>query len=181
MNCITILKNLGNRQDRYTEEECYQLWEMLEYQKAVLMQFDINTLTVLVEIFAKAYWDSDKAISAKPLHNLLLSLEKNKQTQMIPKLIEKSMSYPPYVFWAKEMLDKLDDLEKHQLELPNLGWTSNTDYTIVSAAEMAYRQRYNLRCVDKCSRPCQIEDLKCFEIWLSMVSETNSSCLFFNG
>lgn len=65
------MKNLGYEQDRLTEEECYQLRSMLEYQKDALRQADINTLTLLVEVLAKAYWNSDKVIGIDSMRNLL--------------------------------------------------------------------------------------------------------------
>lgn len=181
MDYINYFNSLSSSQDRLDEKTRVHFNELLAEQGERLKNADIQTLKTLLTAFPKVYWDSDMLTSDKPLHEFLFNLEKDKQITLIPELIRQSKSYPQYVFWAKEMLDKLSDMEQQQIELPDLLWSSDADYTLISAEEIAYRKRQNFKCLDEYSRPCRLADLECYDIWLNMISKTNSSCLFFNG
>lgn len=181
MNYINYFKSFNTDTKRVSKRKRLRLNTTLTKHQEQLKKSDIDVLKALLAAFPKVYWDSDTLINDKSLYELLLELEKDKQILLIPELIGLSKSYNKYVFWAKEILDKLSIVEQRQIQVPALSWTSDMDYTLISSEEIAYRKRQNLKCLDEYSRPCQTEDLLCFKTWLDIVSATESSCLFFNG
>ena len=184
MKSITILKNLGNRQDRLTEEECYQLWAMLEYQKAALMQADINTLTKLVEVFAKAYWDSDMILPNNSLKDLLFVLPQEKQAEMIPVLLKRAKLYPKYVALANDLMRGFSEDEKKLLKIYPVRLADEVIGTFISKAEFEYCTRHGLRCFkhkESYCRPMRYQDLECFYDSMSMAYETGNPTYMYLG
>ena len=181
MDYILYFRELLANHKRLTEGECVYFERILTQKQDQLRCASEQTLKVFILAFCKVYWDSDKALDAEPLHRLLINLKKNKQMALIPELIYCSRNYPKYVFWAQEMLDKLPEKDQKTLNLPPILWTSNTDGTLISKEEYAYRLRKKLSCWNECYRPCELNDLLCYQAWLDMIVKTDSTCLFFNG
>lgn len=184
MNCITILNNLGNQQDRYTEDECYQLWEMLEYQTDELKQADINTLTKLVEIFAKAYWDSDTCLSDGLIKGVLKNLPQVRQTEMIEVLLKHAMLYPWYVAMANTLMTNFPADVKKTLNIYPVKLADENVGTEISFAEYNYRRRFDFKCFqlgDKFYRPMLYQDLECFYDSMNMAHQTEKPIYVYIG
>ena len=185
MQSYLILQNLGNRQDRYTENECYQLWEVLEYQTEELKQADISTLTALVEIFAKAYWDSDTCLSDVLIKSLLKKLPQKRQTEMIEILLKHTMLYPWYVAMANDLMTNFPVEVKKSLKIYPVKLAKNESVgTEISFAEYSYRCRLNLKCFklgDEFYRPMQYQDLECFYDSMNMAYQTGNPTYIFLG
>jgi hypothetical protein len=182
MECAISLEQLGAKQNRFTEDECYQLWQMLEYQSYDLRQTDIVTLTKLVELFGKAYWDSDTAIDESVFLTFLKELSEEKIKDMIPLLVTNSNIYPTYMKWAAMLMSSLPETAQKQVHVHPHKLADEAIGTFISKAEFDYRTRKGLDCFlydNKYCRKIVIDDLQCFYISMEIALETGQASYIY--
>ena len=129
-----------------------------------------------LEIFCRFCWELED--EQRPCFELMAELFKrsrgNVKMYLVSALMEHSIVYNDFVFLADELMQSLSISEQEKIKIYPLGWTVDDSFSYITEGEFLYRQLHGMPCFhndsEKYFRPSCINDFKCFEVMLKMMS-----------